>query len=159
MARLKGSYLLVLRLDDDLEDLEVGKLGHVRFAAGYYLYVGSAHGSGGLAARLAHHRRRAKAHPHWHIDYLRAHARLVETWSVVSDVHLEDAWVQALRATPGLSAPAPGFGASDSAHPSHLFYSPRRPDPRVITRALMAGAAEAMEPAGLVIEISTHDDE
>ena len=48
----KGIYALVLHLEHR-EEITVGKLGTVTFPAGYYLYVGSALGPGGLEARLA----------------------------------------------------------------------------------------------------------
>ena len=51
-----GTYALLLRLDKQ-ERITVGKLGTFDFPVGYYLYVGSALGPGGLRARLARHRR------------------------------------------------------------------------------------------------------
>ena len=71
----KGTYALVLHLECT-EEITVGKLGMFTFPAGYYLYVGSALGPGGLEARLARHRRRGKK-LRWHIDYLLEHAQLV----------------------------------------------------------------------------------
>ena len=64
-----GSYLLWLGLPGELE-LSVGQLGAFRFPAGDYLYLGSAHGPGGLRARLGRHLR-GDGKTHWHIDYLR----------------------------------------------------------------------------------------
>jgi Uri superfamily endonuclease len=51
-----GTYALLLKLDKQ-ERITVGRLGTFGFPAGYYLYVGSALGPGGLRARLARHRR------------------------------------------------------------------------------------------------------
>jgi len=51
-----GTYALLLKLDKQ-ERITVGRLGTFDFPAGYYLYVGSALGPGGLQARLARHRR------------------------------------------------------------------------------------------------------
>jgi Uri superfamily endonuclease len=137
---LKGTYLLILQLDSEIAALRVGRLGLFTFAAGHYLYVGSAFGPGGLPARLAYHERRDKARPHWHIDYLRAHTPLCEAWAIGYDVPIEQALVAALTESPGLSIPAPGFGASDSGRRSHLLYSPRVPQRRMLMNAVLAAA-------------------
>src|SRR6266545_2148173 len=136
-AALKGIYLLMMWLDAELDSLAIGRLGAYRCAAGYYLYVGSAFGPGGLAARVAHHERPIKARPHWHIDYLRAYACLVETWLVGTAARIECCWASALADAPGLIIPIPGFGASHSPCVSHLLYAPRRPAPRTLTGTLL----------------------
>ena len=62
--------------------IAVGKLGEIEFAAGEYVYTGSA--MGGLRARLARHCRFEKK-LHWHIDYLLPHASIGNvTWQVTS---------------------------------------------------------------------------
>ncbi|MBL7184044.1 MAG: GIY-YIG nuclease family protein [Anaerolineae bacterium] len=122
---MKGTYALVLRLACQAE-IAIGRLGTFTFPAGYYLYVGSALGTGGLEARLARHRRRDKK-LRWHIDYLLEHAQLVEVWSAVSTDKLECLWAQAARELPGGEIPVPGFGSSDCRCPSHLIYLARKP--------------------------------
>jgi Uri superfamily endonuclease len=134
---LKGIYLLIMRLDADLASLPIGRLGLWDFAAGYYLYIGSAFGKGGIAARLAYHEHPVKARPHWHIDYLRPHVALVESWCVATTAHLESCWARHLAAAPGIRIPVPGFGASDSEFTSHLLYSGARPPRHLIVEALM----------------------
>jgi Uri superfamily endonuclease len=121
----KGTYALVLHLEDR-EEITVGRLGTFAFPAGYYLYVGSALGPGGLEARLARHRRLDKK-LHWHIDYLLEHAQLVEVWSAASTDKLECLWAQAARQLSGSETPVPGFGSSDCHCPSHLIYLARKP--------------------------------
>jgi Uri superfamily endonuclease len=121
----KGTYVLVLHLERGKE-ITVGKLGTFTFPAGYYLYVGSALGPGGLEARLARHRRRDKK-LRWHIDYLLEHAQLVEVWSATSTTKLECLWAQAARKLRGAETPVPGFGSSDCRCPSHLIYLARKP--------------------------------
>lgn len=121
----KGTYALILRLECS-EEITVGKLGVFSFPAGYYLYLGSALGPGGLEARLARHRRRDKK-LRWHIDYLLEQAQLVEVWSVASTDKLECRWAQAARQLPGAEIPVPGFGSSDCRCPSHLIYLAREP--------------------------------
>jgi Uri superfamily endonuclease len=116
----KGTYLLGMWLDKDVV-LTVGRLGNFAFPAGYYVYAGSAQGPGGLAARLARHRRREKR-LHWHIDYLLACTRLVDTWTVTSEQHLECVWAQAVIDLSGARVVVPGFGASDCSCPTHLVF-------------------------------------
>lgn len=155
---MKGSYLLIMRLDRELADLEVGRLGRFTFAAGFYLYIGSAFGAGGVRARLAHHARRHKPRPRWHIDYLRAHAALVETWSLVSEARLEQPLAAVLRAAPGLSAPVGRFGASDARSGSHLFYTPRRPPMDLLTEALVECVARLSEPRPVTLDIQHYEE-
>jgi Uri superfamily endonuclease len=137
----KGTYALVLHLEGR-EEITVGKLGTFIFPAGYYLYVGSALGPGGLEARLARHRpsirlRRAQSSRsghrcrdkklRWHIDYLLEHVQLVEVWSVASTDKLECLWAWAAQELPGSEIPVPGFGSSDCRCPSHLIRLARKP--------------------------------
>ena len=78
LPSLPGTYALVLRLSRRME-IVVGRLGVLEAQPGYYVYVGSALGPGGLAARLGRHLRREKTW-HWHVDYLRAAAHVEELW-------------------------------------------------------------------------------
>lgn len=119
--RAKGSYVLVLWLAES-RTLDVGKLGQFDFRAGYYLYVGSAFGAGGLAGRLKHHLNPQKTH--WHIDYLRAIAELQEIRFTAEEQRRECQWAAELAKLPQLSRPYPGFGSTDCRCVSHLFYCP-----------------------------------
>jgi Uri superfamily endonuclease len=129
-----GSYVLILQLARP-DTITVGKLGTFEFAAGWYAYTGSALGPGGLATRLAYHQRREKAF-HWHVDYLLAHAELVEMWWAVDNKRKECVWASALRAIPGARVPVPNFGASDCRCLAHLVYFERRPTFAHFSRAL-----------------------
>jgi len=129
-----GSYVLILYLSQPTK-ISVGKLGAIELAAGWYAYAGSALGPGGLAARLAYHRGRNKSF-HWHIDYLLAHADLVEIWWAVESKRMECVWASALRAIPGARVPVPSFGASDCRCFSHLVYLQQRPAFIHFSRAL-----------------------
>jgi Uri superfamily endonuclease len=60
-------------------ELDVSWLGRIVLPWGWCLYVGSAFGPGGVAARCNHYRRISQ-HPCWHIDYLRAASPLREIW-------------------------------------------------------------------------------
>ena len=116
----RGTYALLIQLRRPTE-ITVGRLGALCFPAGYYAYVGSALGPGGLQARLTRHRRREKA-LHWHIDYLLTHADIVDVRIDQSGQRLECAWVCALLSMPGAEVVAPGMGSSDCACASHLVH-------------------------------------
>ena len=132
----RGTYVLVLHLEC-IEEITVSKLGTFTFPAGYYLYVGSALGPGGLEARLARHRRRDKK-LHWHIDYLLECAQLVEVWSAAQTGKLECLWAQAALELPGGEIPVPGFGSSDCRCRSHLIYLVGKPSHEEFTAYLFA---------------------
>jgi len=117
---LRGTYALFLQLGQDTP-ITVGRLGTFSFRVGYYVYVGSALGSGGLSARLARHHRQQKR-LHWHIDYLLARAHIVGILADTSGERLECAWARKWLDTPGARSIVPGFGASDCDCPAHLIY-------------------------------------
>lgn len=121
----KGTYILVLRLDQPAR-LTIGRLGVFDFPAGYYAYVGSAFGSGGLRGRLKHHLAPAKK-PHWHIDYLRQGAVVLEVWYIASETRHEHRWSDVLRSMTGAVVPVPRFGASDCRCVAHLVRFPEKP--------------------------------
>lgn len=120
-AHDRGAYLCLMRLPREVS-IEVGGLGAVRFRGGWHVYVGSA--MAGLDARLARHARLTKK-PKWHIDYLRAQAAEVLALPVRSSTRLECPMAQALADV--LERGPAGFGCSDCACPSHLYYSPGHP--------------------------------
>ena len=126
--RVGGTYVLLFHLADEME-IEAGRFGWVTLPAGWLAYVGSAHGPGGLRARLARHFRSEKR-VHWHIDALTTRLAPVEWCATAGDERLECVWAQALAAQPDASIPVPGFGSSDcrSGCPAHLIAFPRRPD-------------------------------
>lgn len=117
-----GTYVLLLHLDSPAA-LRVGRLGTASFGPGWYAYVGSARGSGGLRARVARHLR-ADKRLHWHVDALTACVPVREVWWVPSMQRLECEWARVLAALPGVEQPVPGFGASDCACCTHLFRLP-----------------------------------
>ena len=116
----KGTYVLILRLGKPAR-VRIGKLGVAEFNHGFYAYIGSAFGPGGLAGRIGRHLK-AKKPCHWHIDYLRRKSRLKDIWYTVSPIRREHDWARALAETKGASIPIPGFGSSDCHCPSHLVY-------------------------------------
>lgn len=121
----RGTYILILRLPAPAA-LTVGRLGSFPFAAGWYAYVGSAFGAGGLRGRLKHHLGREHG-LHWHIDYLAQAATIEEIWYIASETGYEHHWANLLTALPDASLPVNRFGASDCKCPSHLFHFSARP--------------------------------
>lgn len=125
IPRKPGSYVLLLRLPHPTA-VDVGELGRFEFPAGWYAYAGSALGPGGLAARVGRHRRALKA-LHWHIDYVRPHAKPVAVWYTVDRRRKECRWAAALCEFPGASIPASRLGASDCRCATHLVHFPTAP--------------------------------
>lgn len=129
-----GSYTLLIELPE-AQTIQIGHLGAIAFPAGDYVYLGSARGTGGLRARLGRHLR-GPERLHWHIDDLRAFARVsgycyletaAEEAAGEATKPLECRWSTALAEFPEISTPAPRFGASDcrSGCPAHLFRVPK----------------------------------
>ena len=129
IPREPGSYALWLNLIQE-KTIRVGRLGVCTFAAGDYVYLGSARGPGGLRARLGRHLR-GNGKTHWHIDFLRKVAD-VHGFSYIirrgdsRNASMECTWSQKIAAFPGTTIPAPGFGASDcrSGCRAHLVQIP-----------------------------------
>jgi Uri superfamily endonuclease len=111
------------------QQVEVGKLGRFQLRPGFYVYVGSAFGPGGLKARIAHHMKISEK-PHWHMDYLRPALVLNEIWFTYDSRHREHQWAGALARIDGGSIPFSGFGASDCRCKSHLYFIRAKPSIR-----------------------------
>lgn len=122
----RGAYAVLLSLSAP-HTVTVGRLGTFCFPAGFYLYLGSALGPGGLSSRLARHCR-VKKKQHWHIDHLRPFASVEQIWVWITNERVECDWAAAALALPGAGIPAPRFGASDCRCRAHLFHYPVRPD-------------------------------
>ncbi len=122
-----GTYVLIVHVQER-RHLRIGSLGEFDIIPGFYAYVGSAFGSGGLRARIGHHLE-STAEPHWHIDYLLQVATPVEVWLTTAGRKLEHRWTELLEDAPGFRVPILRFGSSDyhRSRSSHLFYSNRRP--------------------------------
>ena len=120
MPRQPGTYVLLLEATA-IQDVPIGKLGVLHMMPGIYVYVGSALGPGGLAARIERHALREKT-LHWHIDYLRAETRLIAVWYARGTKPRECHWSRMLEQSAGAQIPLEGFGASDCRCRSHLQY-------------------------------------
>ena len=131
----RGAYMLVIELRRPRQ-IAVGRLGRLRFAAGLYVYCGSA--LGGLRARIKHHLARRYKKPHWHIDYLLHHARVVDVLAIESSANAECMLVRNVAALTGAVPAARGFGSSDCRRRcgSHLLRLEGFSDAEDVTRAL-----------------------
>ncbi|NOZ26788.1 MAG: GIY-YIG nuclease family protein [Chloroflexi bacterium] len=119
-----GTYVLFFHLAEPLT-ISPGRLGTHHLDSGWYAYVGSARGPGGLAARVARHLRpAAEKRCHWHVDHLTARAHVERIAWAVGDDRQECQWARRLLALPGSSVPIPRFGASDCTCPAHLIRVP-----------------------------------
>jgi Uri superfamily endonuclease len=125
MKSQSGTYALILR-SHSIAKIQVGRWGQFDIGPGYYVYVGSAFGPGGVRARILRHCRKSKP-KHWHIDYLRKFLRPISTWCSYDNDHLEHRWAQAFAHMASLSS-VQGFGCSDCRCHSHLFNASNAPD-------------------------------
>ena len=116
----KGTYIIVLK-NQQQQTFNVGKLGSITTQPGYYVYIGSAMGPGGIAARLAHHARISRR-PHWHIDYLRAGTSFHQAWALESEERKECEWAGVFAASDDAKQPMQGFGSSDCSCTTHLYF-------------------------------------
>ena len=116
----RGTYTLLVHIRSATA-VQVGRLGTVHLQPGYYIYVGSALGPGGLPSRVHRHLRPNKEkRPHWHIDALTALGVIEEVWWVESGTRQECALASVLTKVGKLAVA--GFGASDCRCPGHLVW-------------------------------------
>jgi Uri superfamily endonuclease len=132
----KGTYILIASVAQ-MKRLEIGSLGAFDIVPGFYAYVGSAFGAGGLRARVGHHLESTAA-PHWHIDYLLGIAEPVEVWFSTASQKLECHWAGLFEKASNFRTPIARFGSSDyhRSRSSHLFYTKRRPSFRWFQQTL-----------------------
>ncbi len=123
-----GTYVLFL-VCSSVRWTQVGRLGGLQTQPGYYAYVGSAFGPGGISARVAHHAR-LSSRRHWHIDYLRQLSRPVSCWYTHDPIQREHEWAASVASLPLAMIPLVGFGCSDCRCCSHLIWFPSLPSCR-----------------------------
>lgn len=112
----RGTYVLVLQLTRHMI-MRVGSLGRIRFARGYYAYVGSARR--GMKSRVARHLARKKR-KRWHIDWLTTQPGVVPiavASTMLTGLECRIATVLSSRADMRVD----GFGCSDCECESHLY--------------------------------------
>lgn len=141
-ARVKpepGTYALILRSRSSA-GVRIGRWGRLDIEPGYYVYVGSAFGPGGVRARVLRHFRKSKA-KHWHIDYLRERVEPICAWCSYVPSRLEHRWARAVAEMPGITS-VRGFGCSDCGCHAHLFAMAVEPEFSRFRRTV-GGAIEA----------------
>lgn len=147
MQPKSGVYLLVLRLVSD-QSIAVGRSGaQVDFRAGWYVYVGSAIGTGGVKSRVQRHGLRSEDGKklHWQIDFLREFASVTEVWfSYTRSKRWEHEWAKACCEMREATVPVIKFGSSDcrSGCRAHLVYFATRPRLQAFQRQLSGRCAK-----------------
>lgn len=134
MQSLPGTYTLIFS-SSRKEQISIGKLGTLQLKPGFYVYIGSAFGPGGLKARIAHHCRRA-VRPHWHIDYLSPFLELNSIWYTYDPAGREHHWANILFKMRLASVPLTGFGSSDCRCRSHLLFFNSKPAIKTFRRKI-----------------------
>jgi len=124
----KGIYCLIF--ENENCKLEIGKKGEFSFPAGFYIYVGSALGPGGLKRVTRHSNlsRNRDRKPRWHVDYLHLNPsfRLVSAVYALTSERLECTLASKLGGDS-----VSGFGCTDCTCSSHLFYRKKSPLPEI----------------------------
>ena len=134
LQRKMGTYALILHCGHE-RIIDTGKLGKMSVRKGYYVYVGSAFGSGGLRARIKHHCRISKS-PHWHIDYLRPAVEIIQVWYSHDPIKREHEWAGILMGVHGVKLPLKGFGSTDCNCDSHLFFFSMPPSMKMFRKRI-----------------------
>jgi len=120
----KGNYTIVFRLEERTRQ-KLHRFNEVVFTPGYYLYCGSAHGSGGLKSRIVRHLTKSSK-KFWHIDYLKDLLFPIEVWYQASLEKNECSFCKTFHDQMGGEIPIKGFGSSDCKNKceSHLVSFP-----------------------------------
>ncbi len=118
---LKGDYVIKLWVSRKSK-ISYGRYKDYELAKGYYLYFGSARGSGGLFSRVSRHLDK-DAVVHWHIDKLKHFTVTEEVYIIPSEIKYECRMADYTGNLPGF-VKIPDFGCSDCGCPSHLVHSP-----------------------------------
>ena len=115
-----GTYILFIEVSKDVT-LEIGSLGRIKFTKGFYIYIGSAFGPGGLVKRVERHFRNEKK-LFWHIDYLlnSSSIEIVAVAWTANQQKLECLISQEIDKLSDLVTPIHNFGSSDCKCTGHL---------------------------------------
>jgi sugar fermentation stimulation protein A len=138
----RGNYLILLELPKTVP-VEPGSLGIMVFAAGWYVYAGSAQKN--LSQRINRHLRKVRKQKHWHLDYLTPYAKTIKSLPIMSYRNLECLLAEELGKLGGRAVPR--FGSSDCGCESHLYYFT---DPPMKNRAFVDMLLRARHVEGLL---------
>ncbi len=126
----KGAYILWITLAESTA--LPPRFGDTVLQPGHYLYLGSAHGPGGIRARCARHLKRDKTR-HWHVDWLTTRAETTRAFAAPhgSECNLTVSLSKAFN----LKAPVKGLGSSDCTHcHAHVLCVPGEIEPNDIAQ-------------------------
>ncbi|MBW2477234.1 MAG: GIY-YIG nuclease family protein [Deltaproteobacteria bacterium] len=121
--------------------MKIGRWGFLQVGQGHYIYVGSAHGPGGLLSRVSRHLRSTKS-KHWHIDYLLEYSTPISVFYTYNRDRLEHRWAEGIIKMDGFT-PIIGFGCSDCNCQTHLFFCNANP-PHESFSKLLEGNVERL---------------
>jgi Uri superfamily endonuclease len=133
MQSKPGTYAIVFQSFRST-NTQIGHWGSLDIHPGYYIYVGSAFGPGGVQARVLRHCRKTKSR-HWHVDYLREQMEPMFAWYSYEPTNLEHRWAQALSKMEQMF-PVKGFGCTDCKCYTHLFTLKTKPNIARFNRAV-----------------------
>jgi Uri superfamily endonuclease len=119
---MKGTYILLINLRKNLNNVRIGKLGKLNFKKGFYCYVGSAVGKNiNLEKRLMRHLSGRKK-LRWHIDYLLSKPGVgVEGIVILQSKEKIECLVSRFIENYAESV-VKNFGSTDCGCDSHLYY-------------------------------------
>lgn len=148
-SEVPGTYVVFFHLSKSAKGLKIGALGTFDFPAGYYAYLGSAFGAGGVRKRTHRHLTRRSMNNKWNIDHLKPLCTPVAVWWTHDRHKVEFDWANVLESLPGASFPAPKFGSADNksakAHLVHFAEVPSFAAFRRRVKAAMKGHAQVHE--------------
>ena len=122
-SKKKGTYVLII-FNTEENTIRIGSLGNIEFSRGYYIYIGSALGPGGLGPRLRRHFRKDKK-IHWHIDYflISDSSYIIGAGELESEEKIECEIAKSIQNSYAEDEliPVENFGSSDCSCKTHLF--------------------------------------
>ena len=129
---MKGVYILILRLDQE-SYIQIGKFGNFQFRKGFYAYIGSALGIGGVKRVDRHFNVSTGKNPtrKWHIDYLSSKSKIIGAMLIPTEEAIECKLARRLIKISGISI-IPGFGCTDCTCETHLIYTEDEPKSMII---------------------------
>jgi Uri superfamily endonuclease len=115
LSSVPGAYGLLFEIGHDIV-VPTGRLGSLKYSAGWYTYIGSA--MGGISGRVGRHLR-ADKRLHWHIDWLLPHGEIDAV--VIAETSQRVECDLACFMMEGFEV-IRRFGSSDCRCRGHLFY-------------------------------------
>ena len=117
----KGTYMLFIYLKNNINVIVSRK--KFMLKKGYYIYVGSAFGNGGIKARVKRHLRKQKR-IHWHIDHITGTEESEIIAIALATEQQVECIISSILSSINDVTPIFGFGNTDCKDhcESHLFF-------------------------------------